>query len=231
MYARLVRVLVAVALLGASNQGAAQVLQYLGCELEKTSEFAEMINDYYAELEGGTRATVTLMVNVWNGPNDQTHTVLFEADDYESLDVWNRRVLTTPEAALIIERAEDLSVCENDGLLVERASWGDRDAEWSHNAVFPVTTSDAGAYAEALDELFTSETGQAQPGATILYERRAGAPYTHFVVALAPSFAALNNYLDLLFQSDDYADFAEEVAEIRTLGTPTQSVRYRTWEP
>ena len=157
--------------------------------------------------------------------------MLFEADDYESLDAWNQRVLTVPEAALIIERAEDLSVCENDGLLVERASWGDRDAEWSHNAVFPVTTSDAGAYMEALDDLITSETGQSSPGATILYERRAGAPSTHYVVALAPSFAALNNYLDLLFQSDDFEDYLDEVAEIRTVGTPTQSVRYRTWEP
>ena len=207
------------------------MLQYLGCELEKTSEFAEMINDFYAELEGGERATVTLMVNFLNGPNDQTHTVLFEADDYESLAEWNRRVLTVPEAALIIERAEDLSVCENDGLLVERGSWGDRDAEWNNNAVFPVNTSDPAAYMEALDDLFTSDTGQASPGATVLYERRAGAPSTHYVVALAPSFAALNNYLDLLFQSDDFEDFLDEVEEIRTVGTPTQSVRYRTWEP
>ena len=230
MNSRSVKFLVAVILFGMSHVGAAQVLHYMGCELEKTSEFAEMINDVYASLDGGERPTVSLMINFLNGPNDQTHTVLTEHDDYESFDAWGG-ALQTPEAALIIERAEDLAVCENEGLLIERASWGDRDAEWRNNAVFPVTTSDAEAYAAALDELFTSETGANAPGATILYESRAGSTITHVVVALAPSFAALNDYLDTFFQSDDYEDFVDDVAEIRTVGVRTQSIRYRTWEP
>jgi len=230
MNCRSIKFLVAFFMLGMSHVGAAQVLHYMGCELEKTSEFAEMINDVYASLDGGERPTVSLMVNFLNGPNDQTHTVLTEHDDYESFEAW-RRALQTPEAALIIERAEDLAVCENEGLLIERASWGDRDAEWRNNAVFPVTTSDAEAYAAALEGLFTSDTGEIAPGATILYESRAGSTITHVVVATAPSFAALNNYLDVLFQSDDYQDFNDKVAGIRTLGVRTQSIRYRTWEP
>lgn len=210
--------------------GSAQVLHYMGCELEKTSEFAEMLTDVYAELGGGERPTISLMVNFLNGPSGQTHTVLFEHSDYESLDAWNRCLNQTASAALIVERAEDLSVCENEGLLIERAAWGDRDAEWNNAAVFPVTTSDAERYAAALGELATSATGQGAPGPIILYEARAGNDNSHVVVQLAPGFVALNYYLNELFQSDDYEDFAEEVAGIRTLGLRSQSVRVRTWE-
>lgn len=54
---------------------------------------------------------------------------------------------------------------------------------------------------------------------------------TNFVVFFSPSLASLNEFLDDLTASEAYADFVEEVADIRTLGTATQSQRLVTWEP
>ncbi len=226
-----VKFLVAVFLIGLSNVGSAQVLQVVGCEVENAGEFATTLNSFYDAMSGGYRPTVTLVQNTINGPSDQTHTVLVEHPDYESQQAWNERVGQTPAAQLVFARSTDNQECDNQGLVIELASWGDRDAEWGFNAVFPVTTSDADAYVAAVADLLTSDTGENAPGATILYESRAGSTSTHVVAVLAPDFATLNNYLDTLFQSDDFANFVDEVSEIRSLGLRTQNRRVRTWEP
>jgi hypothetical protein len=231
MNERAVKIFLAAFLVGMSNVGAAQVLQYVGCEVENANEFAAMINRVHSATSGGDRPTVTLVQNTFNGPSTQTHTVLLEFPDYEALQAWGERIAQSTEVQLNFERSSHNQECTTQGIVVERASWGDRDADWTYNAVFPITTNDAEAYAAALEELFTSETGQNMPGATVLYESRAGGANTHVIVALAPDFAALNNFLDTFYQSDDFADFSEEVSEIRSVGVRTQSRRVRTWEP
>jgi hypothetical protein len=223
--------LVAVFLLGMSSVGSAQVLQIVGCEVENADEFAATINSFYEAMSGGDRPTITLVQNTFNGPSDQTHTVLVEHSSYESQQAWAGRVGQTPAAQLVFATSADNQECDNQGLSVELASWGDRSADWGYNAVFPVTTSDAEAYTAAFADLITSDTGESAPGATILYESRAGATSTHVVALLAPDFATLNNYLDTLFQSDDFESFIDEVSEIRSIGLRTQNRRVRTWEP
>lgn len=226
-----VKVLLAAFLICTSNVGAAQVLQYVGCQVENANEFAAMINRVHSSTSGGDRPTVTLVQNTFNGPSAQTHTVLLEFPDYEALQAWGERIAQSTEVQLNFERSSHNQECNTQGIVVERASWGDRDADWGYNAVFPITTSDAAAYAAALDELFTSEAAEDMPGATVLYESRAGSANSHVVVALAPSFSALNNFLDGFFQSDDFADFSDDVSGIRSVGVRTQSRRVRTWEP
>ena len=223
--------LVAVFLTGMTNVGSAQVLEVIGCEVENAGEFVATINSVYDAMSGGYRPTVTLLQNTFNGPSDQTHTVLLEHPDYESYQAWTGRFGQAPAAQLVLARSADNQDCGNQGLAIERASWGDRDAEWGYNAVFVVTTSDEEAYVAALADLLTSDTGENAPGASILYESRAGSTSTHVVALLAPDFATLNNYLDTLFESDDFEDFIDEVAEIRSLGLRTQNRRVRTWEP
>ncbi len=225
------KVLVAAFLIGMSSVGSAQVLQYIGCDVENAGQFADTIDGVYNAMSGGDRPLVTLVQNTFNGVSNLTHTVLLEFPDYESLQAWTQRVGQTPAAQLALERSAGNQDCSNQGIVVERASWGNRDAEWGYNAVFPVTTSDAETYAAALEDLSTSDTGENEPGATILYESRAGSADTHIVVILAPDFSSLNNYLDTLFQSDDFEDFLDAVSEIRSIGVRTQSRRVRTWAP
>ena len=223
--------LAAAILLCASTNASAQIIQYIGCDVIQSGQFESTIDSAYGALSGGYRPTMTLIQTTFNGSNPNTHTILFEHANYAGVQNWAQRVASTPAAQLILQRTGANRECNTQGIAVQRAAWGDQDADWGYVAVFPVTTSDAGTYAALLDELFTSETGQAFPGATMLYEARAGAANTHFIVAQAPDFVALNDFLDTLFQSDDYADFAEEASQIRSLGLRTQSRHVRTWEP
>jgi hypothetical protein len=206
-------------------------LQYVGCEVEQPGQFVGMIDNVYSTMSGGYRPTVTLNQNTFNGPNRQTHMVVLEHPDYERMQSWAERVANTPAAQLIFARNGDNQDCYTQGIVIERASWGSSDTEWGYAALFPVTTSDSDTYAELLGDIADSPTGEAAPGEIILYESRAGSAVTHFVFISAPDFASLNNYLDTLFQSEDYADFNEEAAEIRSIGVRTQTRRVRTWEP
>jgi hypothetical protein len=224
-------VLTAAFLFCASNSVSAQVLQYIGCDVEQAGQAEATITRVFDEMSGGYRPTITLMQNTFNGPNPQTHTILFEHPDYARLQAWAGRIANTPAAQLMLQRTGDNRECNNQGLPIERASWGDRDADWGYVSVVPITTSDAEAYTDLLGELATSAIGESAPGATTLYESRAGTPNTHIVVIQAPDFASLNAYLDTLVSSDDFADFLEEAAEIRLTGVSTQSRRVRTWEP
>ena len=218
-------------LLCASNNVSAQVLQFIGCDVEQAGQFVSTIDSVFDSMSGGYRPTVTLMQNTFNGPNPQTHTVLFEHADYGRLQAWAGRIANTPAAQLFLARTGDNRECNNQGLVIERASWGNRDTDWGYVSLVPISTSDAEAYSALLGELATSATGESAPGAIILYEGRAGTANSHFVVIQAPDFASLNRYLDTIVQSDDFADFLEEAAEIRTTGLSTQSRRVRTWEP
>jgi hypothetical protein len=64
----------------------------------------------------------------------------------------------------------------------------------------------------------------------VLFENRAGiSGDTHLVAIGAPTFAALNNYLDQLFASDEFADFQDAVGETRRLTWRAQAIRVQTW--
>ena len=79
---------------------------------------------------------------------------------------------------------------------------------------------------------FAFPSGRKAPGETRLQEKRAGIGprgFTHLVVITAPSFVALNEYLDTLHASDDYAAFAKEVASISSLEGTAFYKRVKTW--
>ncbi len=227
------KLLATLALLGVSQMGSAQVLSYVLCEVDNGPAFVAAVNRFHNAMEGGVRPTTTVIDQLWNGPNDVTHTLLFDFPDYESLEAWQARVGETPAALLVIELASGNAQCEDEGLALERGFWGDRDGEtpMPFSAVFPVSTSDPAAYMEAYGELATAMM-EDSPGPSILFEVRAGGEgLTHFVVLLAPTLTALNEWIDSLPQSDDYVDFIDEVSSYRTLGTLSQGRAVRTWQP
>ncbi len=226
-----VKLAVASLLLCVAQASSAQVLQIIGCTVEKPGPFAGIVNQIWETMSDGYRPTVTLIATAVNGPNPQTHTVVLNHPDYERYEAWGARVAESPAAQLILERGSDISECNNQALLIERASWGNVGEEWAWNAVFPVTASDSATYAEAFGDLMTSDTGESVTGSTVLYEARAGGTNTHLIAVLSPSFAALNRDLDTLFSSDDYDDFIDAVGENRVLGVRSQSRHVRTWTP
>jgi hypothetical protein len=114
---------------------------------------------------------------------------------------------------------------------VLRGAWGNLESQPVYWQVYGVSTSDGAGYAEALGDLAAAQEADAA-GPVLLFENRAGiSGDTHLVVLGAPTLTSLNEYLDQLFSSDDFADFQDEVGDTRTLTWRAQARRARTWTP
>lgn len=212
--------------------GSAQVLEYIDCEVSDSASFMAASERFLDAMSGGERPTVSVDLNLWNGTDPSTHTVVVAYGGHQSLETFFDRIEQNQAAYMqLLSSLNEVSRCVNEGLAVELGGWGDMEAAWEFYAVYPVATTAAAQYAEAFED-FAGAVADDAPGPIYFYENRAGEEgVTHFVVFTSPSLASLNGFLDDLSASSDYASFVEAVADIRTLGTATQAQRIVTWAP
>lgn len=232
MKTTLLKVCLPIALLCAPHLSNAQALTYADCVVEDVPSLQAAISSFYDSLEGGPKPTIYLDQWLWNGELEPTHRVIVAYPDYAALEALRARVASNPAAAIIAGNSfEHAADCQTDGLAVFRGAWGNQGVQPVYWQVYGISTTDGAAYAAALAELSEAQ-GDAAPGITLLFENRAGiSGDTHLVVIGTPTLAGLNEYLDELFASDDFADFIDDVAAIRTLTWRAQAFRMRTWTP
>lgn len=228
---RFTRLLVPIACLSAPVAGTAQVLEYIDCEVRDLPSFIAATGQFFDSMSGGFRPSISIDWNLWNGSSSATHTVVVQYQSHTELETFIERLGDSAAFAQLVGSVSAVASCANEGLAVQLGVWGDMEAPWEYYAVYPVTVTDGAAYTEAFEDYAASVVDDA-PGAIIHYQNRAGQEdVTNFVVFLSPSLASLNEFLDDLTSSAAYADFVDEVAAIRTLGTAGQAQRLITWEP
>ena len=174
---------------------------------------------------------VFLVEAVMSGDNPATHFVVARYDDYAAYDDLVNQRPTSLAWQNLVQRylASATPLANGMGIVVAEhgEGWPERD---EYVTVFNLNVRDAGKYVTAFNEMLDSDTGKAAPGSTQLMSVRfAGAAPTHYVVMSAPSFAALNNYIDTMFASDDYADFIDEVEDIRDVVGTAIYRKVKTW--
>lgn len=208
-----------------------QALTYADCVVHDVPSLEAAITSAYDALEGGPRPAVMLDQWMWNGEFEVTHRIIVSYPDYAALAAFTERLSSTPAAAAAGNSIEFATDCRTDGLSVFRGAWGNPEAAPVFWQVYGISASDGAAYAAALGELAEAQSDGA-PGVIVLFENRAGISNdTHLVALGAPTFAGLNEYLDTLFASDDFADFNDEVSSIRTVTWRAQARRMRVWSP
>jgi len=228
----LLRTLVPVFLIGISNFGYGQALTYNDCVVHDVPSLEGAISRFYNTLDNSVKPTIYLDEWLWNGEFDVTHRVIVAYPDYAALEALRGSVASNPAPWLVASASFDqASDCRTDGLSVLRGAWGNQDAQPVYWQVYGVSTSDGAGYAAALADLAEAQEDEAV-GPVLLFENRAGiSGDTHLVVLGAPTLTSLNEYLDQLFASDDFADFRDEVGDTRRLTWRAQARRARTWTP
>ena len=224
-------------LFGMANSGAAQVMGYTSCTVEDPSSFVAAITTFWdamSHVDASNRPTAMINQTLWNGGAPGTHSIAAHYADYAAWE--DSRARIGANAAAWTRLGNSISAvaeCPFEALFVRLGSWGTTDADWEYYAVYGLRISDIRAYMEAFAEFAESDTMNAAPGPVELWQHRAGAAQgpTHFVNFHAPSFSALNAFIDSLGQSEDYADFVDEVESIRTVGIASQYRRIMTLEP
>jgi hypothetical protein len=216
----------------AAHNASSQVLTYADCVVDDVPSLEAAISSFYDSLDASVRPIVYLDQWLWNGEFSPTHRVIVGHQNYAALEAFRASIGRNPAPSMRAGRSFDLATdCQTDGLSILRGAWGSQDVEPIYWQVYGVATSDGAAYAEALGGLVEAR-GDDFPLVTVLFENRAGiSGDTHLVGVGAATFAGLNESLDELFASDEFADFVDEVGADRRLTWRAQAFRMRTWAP
>ena len=150
MKMKITQLFVALFVFGITNVGNAQVLQYIGCVVDDVPSLTAAMSRFYDSMAGEARPTVSLDLEIWNGENPETHAIIIEYPDYQTLETFRNRVRSSGAAILGLGNSfESVASCDTEGLAVEMGFWGERDADWEFAAVYPLTATDPGRYADA----------------------------------------------------------------------------------
>ncbi len=204
---------------------------YADCVVHDVPSLQGAITRFLDSIDAEARPAVLLDQWLWNGQFSSTHRIIVNHQNYAALEAFRAEIFSnlasTMSAGNSLENAAD---CETDGLAILRGVWGTQQVDARYWQAYGVATSDAGGYAEALGELADSFADE--PIVTVLFENRAGiSGDTHLVAVGAESLAGLNEFLDEMFASDAFEDFADDVGETRRLTWRAQAFRMRTWAP
>lgn len=173
----------------------------------------------------GTR--LGLWVPEFSGNGAVSHIVAVEYDDYADYEQRSQRRLASRDWQTFIGTVSGNSRMIGNSLMIQRMVAGEGWRNHGASAVFAMTVSDPAKYLQAFQRLIDA---QGNPGSVRLFEVRAGGPgVSHVVVITAPGFAALNDYLDKTFASDDFRRFSDQVRSIRTMNTVSQYRRVKSW--
>ncbi|UCG72411.1 MAG: hypothetical protein JSV45_14380 [Chromatiales bacterium] len=215
-----------------STAALADVMEtYVGINARSPGDVVAAIDRFFST-DAAKGYKVFLVRSVFDGADPASHFLVSEYDSYAayedmvgkrySSDAWGNAMGAVLAAGTPIRN----------GFGIIRADYGEGWPERDNFVmVYSINVTDSAAYAKAFDKLANSETGKKAPGITRLMENRsAGQAPTHYVVMSAPSFASLNEHLDMMFASDDYKKFSDDVEDIRTIvGTATYS-KVKAWE-
>lgn len=210
----------------------AQPVIYRDCVITDVAAFNAAVTSFYESITGVEKPAAALHRNIFNGELPTTHLLVEEFTDYAAVEAWQNRVqeLDGPRLQLFAGMSQVAS-CETEGFVIPMASWGDPADRGDYHVVFPITTTDAATYAEAMDRLQTSrEAMQIAPGPAALYGHRSGVEGpTHYVVQWGDTFAAVNDWMDTYPQMEAFAAFTEQVSSTRTVGLAVQRQTIMSW--
>lgn len=203
---------------------------YIGVNARSPAGVVAAMDRFFATDEA-KGSKVFLVRSMFDGDDPATHFLVSDYDSYKQYEEMIGKRIRSDAWGNAMAAVMASSDMVRNGFGIVRANygtgWPERD---NFVMVFSLDVKNAAAYAKAFDKLARSETGQKAPGITRLMENRsAGVAPSHYVVMSAPSFSALNEHLDMMFASDDYDDFNDDVKNIRTIvGTATYR-KVRAW--
>lgn len=176
--------------------------------------------------------TAILLSSVINGESAATHTVVLDFPDYASLETALNKTVDSGDFAKMELRVSGVSTGLGEGLYLRVLDNGKSYSEGDYLFAIGVQVSggEAQAYATAFKEFIDSNIGRKAPGMLRLMANRAGSNNSHVVLVSAPTFAALNKYMDESDESEAFANFISKVRDIATGIDPSIYSVVKIWE-
>ena len=210
-----------------SSQSARSAASGVEPEGDNPTAFVSALDTFFesGSMDGTTTSLWSAMLD---GSSPVSHVLVIGYDDYEEMQMVDDRV--QPSKAW--DDFQEARAGTSDVLALSMGVQQIADGDGWHNhgaaMVFNMTVSDPARYAAAFSRLVESSEN---PGSVRLIQMRAGGEgATHIAAITAEDFASLNNYIDELFASREYARFSDEVRSIRRINGTAIYRRIKTWD-
>ena len=202
------------------------VERYVSLDVHNPRAFV-MALDNFRESGVMDGTSTSLWAATFDGSNPTSHVLAISYDDYAEMQSVDDRVQASREWSDYLSAIRGTNDVTALGMGVQRMARGSGWHEHGSAMVFNMTVRDAATYAGEFSRLIDSSDN---PGSVRLIEIRAGGEgATHLAVVTAPDFVTLNTYMDELFSSDAYTEFASNVADIRRINTTSIYRRLMSW--
>jgi hypothetical protein len=195
----------------------AQVEQVIAYVVTDEATMIDALDTWFASKESRYNQTATLVSTVANGSDPTTHYLVVNYPSFASYQAANEGVVQSGEFAKLERRISKIMTSSGDSLYSQVLSNG--KSEKAGDYIYTISVNVTGSaieYAAAMKELMNSEIGKKCPGMMKLMSGRAGTESSHLGVLSAPSFAALNEYLDSYTGNKDWDNFLSKAAKIST---------------
>ncbi len=217
-----------------SLNAAAQVETVIAMIITNPAAQVEIMDAWFSSDDSDVGQRVTLLANVANGPASETHTIVADFPDYESWEELDGRRAGSAAWAQQTRASASISTTISESLMLRVADNGESWSEGDFLAVIPVDVSGRGGrstYVAAFQEMIDSDMGKEAPGMIRLVATRAGSGgASHIALLTAPSFAALNEYMDSYPDTEGFRTFRSKVDGISdTVGGQIMRV-VKVWE-
>lgn len=211
---------------------AAQVEYVFSSVVTDSATLIEAEDDWYASKDSKAGQTATLFETIINGEDTATHTMIIDFPDYASIESVINRLPASADFAKMQRRTAVISTSLWEGFSVRvmdnGKSWKKGDYMWALG--IQVSRGQNKAYVAAFEKYLNSQTVKKAPGLMRLVAPRAGSSSNYVVLVTAPTFVALNEFLDLSSESDDYAKVLSEVKDFSTASAPEIYRVVKVWK-
>ena len=196
----------------------AQLEQVLSYVVTDEATMVESLDTWFASKDSDFGQTAFLVSTIANGSDPTTHYLVIIYPDYASYQAAMDGVVKSGEFSKLENRISRIATLNSESLYKPILSNGKSEKAGEFIYTMNVNVTGSGLeYAAACRELMNSEIGKKAPGTFKLNTGLSGTESSHLAILSAPSFAALNEYLDSYTGNKDWANFLSKVGKISTL--------------
>lgn len=175
----------------------------------------ESLDEWFAHKDSKFGQTAWLASNVASGSNENTHYLVLNYPDYKSLQAALDGISKSAAFAKMERHLSGAVTGNGSSVYLKLIDNGksEKAGDFLYASGFELTGSEQ-VFLAAQKEMIESALGKKAPGMLKIVSARAGGDSSHLAVLSAPSFAALNEFLDMHSGNSDWEKFQSKVGEM-----------------
>ena len=205
---RLLISLIIFGLLFVSQFAFAQVEQVFSFVVTDETTMVESLDAWFASKDSDFGQTSFLVSTIANGNDPTTHYLVIIYPDHASYQAAMDGAVKSGDFSRLESRTSRIATLNSESLYTKVFDNGKPEKTGEFLYLMNVNVTGSGLeYAAACRELMNSEIGKKAPGIFKLNAGLSGTESSHLAILSAPSFAALNEYIDSYTGNKDWANF------------------------